>query len=169
MPVGPHQSLDARLSPPNPRAPPNAIPAVENQNQFGIPSSDGKYASRTFAAISRAQFEDYKRRYRPLENQLIAAYDNPNDRRRLIGEAQGLVTQGFANADAQFKRRAAGLGATLTPEQQQSYSRGQKLRQGLSQVQAVNSTTRRLRDRDLTLLGGSALPQRNKESLGITT
>ncbi len=141
--------------------------AGPNPSRFGINPNDKEYASRTFAAISRAQFEDYKRRYRPLEQQLVGAYDNPADRTRLTSEAVGLVNQGFVNADAQFRRRSAGLGATLNPEQQQSYSRSQNLRKGLSQVQAANSTVRRLRDRDLTLLGGSALPQRNAQSLGV--
>lgn len=136
-------------------------------NQFGIAEGDDKYASRTFAAISRAQFDDYKQRYRPLERQLIGAFDNAADRQNLTGQATGFVNQGFANADAQFRRRSAGLGATLTPEQEQSYQRSQGLRQGLAQVQAVNSTTRQLRDRDLSLLAGNALPQRNAQSLGV--
>ena len=102
------------------------------------------------AAVSRAQWEDYKNRYIPLENELIAAYNNPADRAARISEAANLSGQAFDSAAGVGQRTMQRMGVNFDPSQ----DRGFGLKRAAATVDAMNTTRQHLAGRDELLLTG---------------
>lgn len=111
-------------------------------------------AADTRARLAREDYADWLRTFRPIENELIAQYDNPALRERSVAEAQQLTMQGLAGAQESLGRRNAELGISLTQGQQKSLDRQMNLAGGLALVNAANQTRRRIDDRDQQLLTG---------------
>ena len=112
------------------------------------------FAADTRARLAREDYADWLRTFRPIENELIAQYDNPALRERSVAEAQQMAMQGLAGAQESLGRRNAELGISLTQGQQKSLDRQMNLAGGLALVNAANQTRRRIDDRDQQLLTG---------------
>jgi hypothetical protein len=123
-------------------------------NSFGYSERDKNYASKTNAAIRRADWERYKTTTRPVEDRLIAMYDNPELRQAGIQNARGQVEKAFRNSGDAFEQRLAGYGLSLNPAQRQAYGRQQNLAQGLADVNAANRTNRAFDNRDMRIMTG---------------
>lgn len=108
-------------------------------------------ASDTLARISREQWDDYKNRFIPLENQLINAYDNPQLRAErmtaVTGEAEAASDNSEAIADRQLSRYG-----------QSADSVGNDRASGLTKmtnvVDAQNTNRDKMNARDQLLLSG---------------
>jgi hypothetical protein len=109
-------------------------------------------ASDTLASISRAQWEDYKARFVPLENQLIAGYNNAGDRATQMNSAVNLSGQAFDAAAGVQSRNLSrygvdtGIGAGAT--------RSLGLGKAAATVDAMNTSRQHMNDRDQILLTG---------------
>jgi hypothetical protein len=132
-------------------------------NQFGIREGSKSYARDTRAALVRSDFEDWKRRFLPMEKELLASYQNPQQRADLVRQNVGLVNRSFDSAGQNHQRYLTGLGVTPTAEQNQSIVRSQQLGRGLAEIEAINRTNRRLDDRDLAIALGGQIGNRSVE------
>tara|TARA_R110000803_G_scaffold106733_1_gene174817 strand:+ start:9264 stop:9836 length:573 start_codon:yes stop_codon:yes gene_type:complete len=116
----------------------SAAPATTT-NSFGINSTDKDYASKTRAAITREQWEDYKARFQPYEDRLAAIYNNGG---LLEGEAERIpeaVNQSFSTMRGIADRNLSRYGITPTSDQSVSRDRMAGLDQVLAQVDAQNN------------------------------
>ncbi|TAM30261.1 MAG: hypothetical protein EPN60_05305 [Nevskiaceae bacterium] len=117
-------------------------------------SNDGRFAENVNAAILRSQYANWASTYKPIEDELLAAYKNPAVKAQATQESMDLFRRGYAATQGATDRRLASYGLTLTPEQQEARTRSSNLQQGLGTVSAFNGTARRIEDRDKQLLTG---------------
>lgn len=118
----------------------------------GTPSPIGS-ASQAYAALTRQQWADYVSTFVPVENQLIQYATNT----ALPGEAMAQASQ---NVDAAFtqqqgatQRKLAGMGVTLSADEQAAQQKAFGLSKSLADVQAQNTAGQIVRGRQQSLLG----------------
>lgn len=105
--------------------------------------------------LLRSQFEDAKTRWWPIEDELLASYKNPVQRQLGLQDAMQTFGRSADAADGATDRRLAGLGITLTPEQQAVREKESATQRGLGEVEAYNRTAQRYDDRDNAILTGA--------------
>lgn len=137
---------DELLRTPDPA--PTAAPAPSTADTSLV---NGK-ASDTLATIYRSQWEDYKARFVPLENEVMGAYKNPSLYRAAEDQARGGVYQTFANQPTQ--RNLSRYGVQMSPEQQAAVQRNMQLTRSATAANAVNETRRRMSERDEEIMVG---------------
>jgi hypothetical protein len=116
---------------------------------------DPHQASNLRATIAREEWADYKKRFQPIENQLLGYVKNSDQ--FIKGEqdkALGSVNDQFSRAPDQIARREASYGLQMTPEMQQNTQQRLQQSQSLSQVQALNTSGRLAKDQLLGIEGG---------------
>lgn len=113
--------------------------------------------SDIYAGLLREQWDEYRRRYRPYEDELLGTVGNPMLLQQDIARSQDYVDSSFAGQAQSNERRLRGLGVTLDPQEQASYDKKLAVGKGLAEVDAGNKTVRRSTDRDLSLLTGGFL------------
>lgn len=123
-------------------------------NQFGLNPSSNSFARDANAALLRSQYQDWSSRFRPIEDELLDSYNNPNVLNQSQEQGADLFQRGFTASQGAADRRLASYGLTLTPDQQASRDRQTDLAKGLGQVNAFNSTARDIKDRDTEMLTG---------------
>lgn len=114
------------------------------------------YASQTFAALTRQQWDDYLRNFVPLENQIIEYATNPQTVNDAVMMARTDVANSFEAQQGINERRLRGLGLTLGADEQRAADRSMGLARSLADVTAANLTADRVRDRQQSLLGNPA-------------
>lgn len=119
--------------------------------------------------LLRSQFEEAKKRWWPLEDELFASYKNPLQRQLGLQDAMATFNRSADAADASANRQLAGLGITLTPEQQAVRDKESATQRGLGEVEAYNRTARRFDDRDNAILSGglSGMKSSINSTLGL--
>jgi len=109
-------------------------------------------ASDTYAAVTRAKWNDYKARFYPQEAELIAGYNNAGDRATQMNSAVNLTGQAFDAAAGVQSRNLSrygvdtGIGAGAT--------RRLGLGKAAATVDAMNTSRQHMNDRDQILLTG---------------
>lgn len=116
----------------------------------------GSEASDALAALYGAEYDDYLRRFVPIENEIIKRVTDPSFTTGAVTGSVEDVRSGYANADQQFTDRMGRLGLTLTPQQQAARDRTQQHQLGLSEVEVANRVRQQVTDRNLALIGGGA-------------
>ena len=125
--------------------PPTGSPFMINSSMY----SGDEQASRTAAAIARAQYEDYKRRFIPIRNMLVSEvttnYDDMLDQE--MGRTRSAVTSGFDRAEGSQRRRLERYGVN---------SPGTNFNQAetSSMVGGLNLTRQRSKERKMNLAFG---------------
>lgn len=134
------------------------LPDARNEiEEFGQEAfkRKAKKASNIRAAIARSQWQDYKKRFQPLENILLGY---ANNRQGYIADAQkgalDRVNQAYSGGEAQIQRRMQSFGLQITPEMQQRISKRLGYQKGLAQVQASNMARREAEGQLDTIVGG---------------
>ncbi|PPE74577.1 hypothetical protein C3942_07390 [Solimonas fluminis] len=133
---------------------PDAQPSY--RNALGISSRDKHYASKTQAAIRRADFERYKQHIRPIEDRLTWMYDNPELRANGVQSARDAVARSFRQGGQALRERLAGQGLALSPQQQAAMARREDLAQGLADANAANRANRAFDQRNARIMTGGA-------------
>lgn len=120
-------------------------------NRASVPEGTGELAAPLFrtndprkiqAKLSRAQFEDYKQRFRPLEDLLFAEVDKP-------------IKPVYANRELISgigARDRSRYGVSLGEDEAGYQRRGLDLSSALADVDAENTARQATRDRQLNLL-----------------
>jgi hypothetical protein len=121
---------------------------------LGISRGDKHYASKTQAAIRRADFERYKQHIRPIEDRLIWMHDNPEQRAHAVQASRDAVARSFRAGNAALQDRFASQGVSLSPQQGQAIARRQDLSQGLADINAANRANRAYDERQTRIMTG---------------
>ncbi|MDH5257870.1 MAG: hypothetical protein OEX07_07670 [Gammaproteobacteria bacterium] len=136
----------------------DSLGITENGVGSGSPDDDrdpdDHKASQINADLVRSEWEDYKTRFRPKENELIGHVNNKAERAQAVTRARESVGQGFTNAKAQVNQNLGQYGMTMTGAQKKSSDRRMKLTEAASKAGASNTTRQFIRDRDLNIIGG---------------
>jgi len=121
-------------------------------------------AQDTLADLYEAEFEDYLRRFFPVEQDLIYQMTEGFGelQQEEIGRAQEAVARQYANVRGQEMRRQAGFGLGLRPETQRDYQRSQTS----ALVAARNFARMRSEERRMQVLTGGLGSATRDRSLG---
>ena len=110
----------------------------------------------TQAALARADWNDYKARFFPLENKLIGQYNNGERRSNAIAENSEAVNTAF-DADAGVQqRRLTRYGTHLSADQQAANSRQNQISKTATLTDTRNMTRDSYADLDSQILTGSS-------------
>ena len=120
-------------------------------------------ARETNAAITRAQWADYKARFQPLEMELqggltfdpVTGAQNTEMINKNIARGQDSVTGSFDAQTASNARNMQRIGVSPTEEQQSSIQRASAITRAAASVDAENMTRGRLADRNQEIALGS--------------
>jgi hypothetical protein len=106
------------------------------------------------AGIYRDQWDDYVKRFFPLENELVDTYNNPAVHSRIIGAATQKVATGFDAAEGSYARGMARYGMSPDAQVKAEADRSFNLGRSLATVDAKNRTRQALLERDQGMLAG---------------
>lgn len=123
-------------------------------NALGISRRDKNYATKTQAAIRRADYERYKQNIRPIEDRLIWMHGNPEQRSHAVQSARDAVAKSFRAGNAELRERYASQGISLSPQQGEAITRRQDLTQGLADINAANRANRAYDERKARIMTG---------------
>lgn len=108
-------------------------------------------ASDTLSAINKSQWEDYKQRYIPIENELMDAYDNPELRQ----ERMAAVTNDAATASDNAQRMTSlSLSRYGQADTSAGDARASQLTKASNIVDARNVNRQQMNSRDQLLISG---------------
>lgn len=117
---------------------------TEKLNRKG--SGPDTSAQDLYASLTRRSWYDYMNTLGvPQENRLIDYATNPETVTNAMAEASADVTGAFDRQTTNTQRKLAGLGLSLTPEEQAASTRDTGIARSLADVGAQN------RSRDLTI------------------
>lgn len=110
-------------------------------------------ASDTFAAVTRQQWSNYVNTFIPIENKLIQYATDPTVVSSAMSGASSDVHNAFDASQGGIQRRLAGLGTSLSPDEQAASTRSTGLEEGLADVQAQNTARDLTTQRQQSILG----------------
>lgn len=113
-------------------------------------------ASNTQAALARAEFEDYKARFFPLEENLIGRYNNPELRAQSQQENAAAVNTAFDTDAGVQQRRLSRYGTSLSADQQAAQTRDNQVAKVAALTDVRNLTRGAHADIDQQILSGSS-------------
>lgn len=117
-------------------------------------SGSDKYAQKTRADIYRAQWNDYKERFSPLEDMLINNVTSGERLDTALAKGGTALNQQFNLADGTFQRNNSRYGIGLTPTQQSQHETRLGLTKAATEANMRNSTRRSVADRNMSLMTG---------------
>ncbi len=129
-----------------------------NAANTGLPyvnPDDSKFASKTMANVSRAEWEDYKTRFSPYEEKLIAQIDNGADVGAMISKGNDAISQSQSRGLADIQRTNAKYGTSQDAAETNANSRSMALSAGASKAGLSNAIRTHARDRDMQIMVGS--------------
>lgn len=146
-----------------------ALDPLNVRNLFGKKKEDHT-ASDTLARLYRDEWSDYQNRLAPLEQQeldLTSPMANKTERENAVSA----VDKSYGQALPQLKQQAFSYGTSLTPAEEQSYSRRSNTQKALDETTAFNRTARVQSDRSWGNIPGGYVPGGSgivPQSRGIT-
>jgi hypothetical protein len=146
---------------PSPAAPPPAYgtnydPGISSGQYYVDPTQTGKHqASNTRADLARAQWDDYKTRFQPVENILLGAATGDERMDDFMGRSTENVNQQYDMADQAYKRGINRYGISPTPRQQQAHDKSFGLSKASTEVSLRNQTRSHIADSNLEMLSGA--------------
>ncbi|GAD62013.1 hypothetical protein [Aquipseudomonas alcaligenes] len=115
-------------------------------------------ASDVLGQLYRAQWEDWKTRFRPYIDRLADMAKSPTFARQQGDAASAAVNTSYANTGEALKLQRQGMGLNLTPAQQQAEQRKLSLGRAADSAAAYNQASISARDlQDKILAGGMGL------------
>lgn len=106
------------------------------------------------ADLIRAEYEDYRQRYLPLERELMRLAMDPEEKKKAVNRAGEEVESGYANASAQSSRTARRYGIE-DPSKRVGFARNRELDKSASIAQAKNQTRKTHDDLVMSIMSGS--------------
>lgn len=111
-------------------------------------------ASNTLAQLNRAQWNDWKARFKPRLEQLAGYAQSGELTQQSVGLARDAVGQSFDSMAATQQRRQSDLGIQMTPAQQAANKRTMGLTEASTTASAMNQARAAGKDRDMQILAG---------------
>lgn len=125
----------------------------------------GQSASETYAGITREQWQDYKSRFFPWQDQLIEMANGQTDNQLSEERAGNAVDMGFKTSMGTLNRDRSRLGLSMTGEEAANESRLAMGAKSGAKASALLKARLHAQDRDNALLAGGAGP--GLKSLGV--
>lgn len=113
-------------------------------------------ARETQAALARAEWDDYKARFFPLEDDLIGRYNNEGIRNDAIAENVSAVGTAFDSNAGTQERRLSRYGTSLAPDQKAALDRDNQVSKVAAITDVKNLTRGAYADIDQQILSGSS-------------
>lgn len=126
-------------------------------DQWGIPyidPDDDKYASKLQAALTRAEWEQWKEQFLPVYQELVGRVGDPELQRQEVSRASNLVGRSFDTTRADMNRRNARYGTSMDETTRESIDTNMGLSRAASTAAARNRTRGAIEDRELALMVG---------------
>ena len=111
------------------------------------------YASDTYAALTRQQWADYVKNFIPIENSLIKYATDTALPGQEMARASQNVGMAFDAAQAGTQRKLAGMGVSLSGDEQAAQTRAYGLSRSLADVGAQNLAGSATRARQQSIIG----------------
>lgn len=111
-------------------------------------------------ALAKSQYEDYKRRYQPIEDLLMSSYNNPAMMETRLSDTRNYINQGYNTAAGTQQRTLSRYQVGMAPEQQAQQQRSRQLAQTAAVTDGVNESRRAMAQRDEELLAGGLTANR---------
>jgi hypothetical protein len=118
----------------------------------------GGSASGNYANLTKAQWQDYQRRFVPIENELInsTTYANPQVLTKAIGQGREATNQAMDVSEKTQQRAVGQYGITQDPAQLTLRRRMEGLNRSAAVVDAANRIRQRVSDRNREITSGAA-------------
>ena len=117
------------------------------------PNQGGKHqASNTYADITRAEWADYQKTFRPWEQELAASIGNEEMLSEQLGKTDIAVNDSFDQAAGTMDRNNTRRGVSLNPEEQAVVDRTSSMGRASTLADAKNNVRIHSQDRDNQLL-----------------
>jgi len=130
-------------------------------------SSGGKnQASRNQAKLARSEWDDYKTRFVPIENELIGQIGDPSVYRENVGRATDSVSDTYATGAGEFERNMSRYGVQPNAEEKAQTERQYGLSRATAMTEAANRTRASVKDREMQLMGGGLAPSNLRSQQG---
>jgi len=110
-------------------------------------------ASDINAQIIRAEYEDYKRRFIPAENELMRLASSEEEKQKAVDSAEQSVIRGFDSSERQSNMTAERLGVGA-PASMVGAERSNALAETAAIAQAKNDTRKQQEDLQLEIMTG---------------
>jgi hypothetical protein len=107
---------------------------------FKKPDAQESRLTNQLEEMSRADYEDYKTRLAPYENELMESIDNPAAKEAAAAEAGARSDRSFDVAAGSLARQMGRRGVTATPEQRAAIGRRTGLARAVANVDAQNTS-----------------------------
>lgn len=104
--------------------------------------------------VHRAQWEDYKRRFRPAEDALMDMTNDPQAEQRMQGRVRQDMGQTYDSMEGQRERRMEGMGVNMTGAQEMALGRQNALDQAAASAGAMNTARTGIEDRNQAAMVG---------------
>ena len=122
----------------------------------GTKAAPSTYASDTYAALTRQQWADYVANFVPIENTLIKYATDTALPGQAMAQASQNVGAAFDQAQGDTQRKLAGMGVTLSPDEQAAQAKSFGLSKSLADVGAQNLAGGAVRARQQGIIGNPA-------------
>lgn len=127
-------------------------------NPFNSPiviSAQGR-AEDNLSAITRAEYDEWGKVYKPYEDRLMqqTTYNNPSLATDSTARAMGLSRSAYDAATRAYDTNLSRYGIALNADEETARNTGIGLRRTASMVDAANWTLQRLADRDREIMTG---------------
>lgn len=122
----------------------------------GTKATPSTYASDTYAALTRQQWADYVANFVPIENTLIKYATDTSLPGQAMAQASQNVDAAFDQAQGDTQRKLAGMGVTLSADEQAAQAKSFGLSKSLADVGAQNLAGGAVRARQAGILGNPA-------------
>ncbi len=127
-------------------------------DNIGLPyvdPSDNEYATKTQANLSRAQWDDYVKRFEPYEAQLASMVGNEQTLSDSLNAANASATSSFESAKQGFGMNLAKYGTSQDATEKAATDRSFNLNKSATQAGLRNSVRTQAYDRDIELMTGA--------------
>ena len=113
-------------------------------------------ARDTQAALARADWNDYKERYYPIEEELISRYNNKELVNNAIAENTQAVNTAYDTDEGIQQRRLSRYGVSLSADQQAALDRESQVSRVATLTDTRNLTRDTYADLDEQIMSGTA-------------
>jgi hypothetical protein len=141
---------------------------ADNPGATILHASGGKNSgSKNLAKVHRAEWEDYISRFAPIEDKLIAMYNDGEGRAESVEKAGETAGLAFNRSREQTDRTFSRYGLNLTDRQKTSRDKNQALEKTAAMAGAKNSMREAKEDQRMNIMsGGLSTAKQAKQTTG---
>lgn len=139
---------------------PDYIPGLQQDYEpTYLYSSGGDHqADRNRSKIARAEWNDYKKRFRPIENELIGQIGDRSTYADAVTRSTESVSDTYQTGLGELDRNMARYGVTQSDIERADNARRYGLSRATSMAEAANRARSAVKNRNMQIMGGGLAP-----------